>query len=110
MWVQPSPLCRLRAPRTAVKLKGVGAFPWRAIRSQIEPPCAGMLMPKLQTQVSPRLTYLAIWHQSRSIGDEMRSSLLISLHAPPGVERTMRMITYWELSDDALAAWRALRQ
>ena len=32
------------------------AFPRRAIRSQIEPPCAGMLMPKLQTQVSPCLT------------------------------------------------------
>jgi hypothetical protein len=37
-----------------------GKMPWhlppRAIRTQIEPACAGMLMPKLQTQVSPRLT------------------------------------------------------
>ena len=32
------------------------AFPRRAIPNQIEPACAGMLMPKLQTQVSPRLT------------------------------------------------------
>ncbi len=35
-------------------------MPWRArlpaIRSQMEVAYAGMLMPKLQTQVSPRLT------------------------------------------------------
>ena len=29
MWVQPSPLCRLRAPRTAVKVKRRCAFPRR---------------------------------------------------------------------------------
>jgi hypothetical protein len=49
-------MSRLRASRTAVKDKCLCAFPRRSIRSQIEPACAGMLMPKLQTQVSPRLT------------------------------------------------------
>ena len=49
-----------RSPRLAASYRRDGKMPWhvppRAIRSQIELAYAGMLMPKLQTQVSLRLT------------------------------------------------------